>query len=292
MSTTIPVITPATSTTTLTTGVAGDITNLEQDALNFLPVIQNASTAIKAAAAAPAANGFHKFLNIFSAADAAITPYVPVPIVQEAGGLAEVIASLLNLIPGGAATTTTSTTSTATTPATTVTATVATPAVPAATTTTVTTTPATTNPATDAPASSAPAASSSTTTAVNPLSTASLAQLQELQAQVNQQIATLTGSGTTTATPATASTDPAIVTPTQTAHEKTASATPAVTASAIPSATATVTTTATTAAAKPNFFSELGSILLHPKAAAQGAESVAEEKKAAHTTQTVQTGKS
>jgi len=120
--------------------------------------------------------------------------------------------------------------------------------------------------------------------------------LQELQAQVNQQIATLTGSGTTTATPAaTSAAAPAAVTPTQTAHEKTASATPTVTASAIPSATATVTTTATTAAAKPNFFSELGSILLHPKAAAQGAESVAEEKKAAHTTltaQTVQTGKS
>src|SRR5665213_3317394 len=96
----IPVISPSTTAPTIT-ATSADITALSQDFINFAPLAENAITVIKAAAAAPAVNTFHRFLNIFMAADAAITPNIPNATVQAIGGLGEIVASILQLIPGG-----------------------------------------------------------------------------------------------------------------------------------------------------------------------------------------------
>ena len=98
----IPVITPATTTLPITSGVALNLNTISQDIINFLPIANQAQTAAKSAAAASVAaggDGFHQAIAVAAALDAVITPAVPIAIVQAAGGLAEIGFALLNLIP-------------------------------------------------------------------------------------------------------------------------------------------------------------------------------------------------
>jgi hypothetical protein len=104
---TIPIIAPATGALAPpTSGVGGAITNINQDIVNFLPLLGQTQTAVKNAVATSVAaggDGFHQALSAISVADQIITPAVPNATVQAAGGLFQIVLALLNLIPNQSA---------------------------------------------------------------------------------------------------------------------------------------------------------------------------------------------
>ncbi len=103
----IPIITPANPAAPLpvtgtTAGVLANASAISQDIENFLPIFNNASSAVKTAQANAQAAGldpFHTGLAVFIAADQAITPYVPYGPVQAFGGIGALAAAFLGLIP-------------------------------------------------------------------------------------------------------------------------------------------------------------------------------------------------
>ena len=233
---TIPIVTPSSASIVATTGAAGDINNLAQDFLNFAPVVLNAQAAIESAITAPAVNSLDRNIKIFIAADTAITPYVPVPIVQAVGGIAAIAAQFIDLFVQKAATPATVSVTPTSTPV----------PVPAAPTST---------PAAPAPASAPSPSASSVSSASSALAGATPAQLQALIADANAQLAA------DTATAAMSTPAPAAA-PAQTAHAvhdtAAAAAAQAATTPAIPSA-ATASATAAPAVKKSfNPFAAIG----------------------------------
>ncbi len=101
----IPILTPATAAlpvTGATAGVVANVNAISQSLVNFLPIFNGASTAVRTAQASAQAAGldpFHTGLAVFIAADQAITPYVPYAPVQAFGGIGAIAAALLGLIP-------------------------------------------------------------------------------------------------------------------------------------------------------------------------------------------------